>query len=268
MLKANLLKSLVLALSFGAVGAHAAIVTNGSFEDGAGDLIIFNNTGPTWKHDPNVTFDNLGTASPGQRWGVYENLDGWQARAYSGVEAQFNGNIVDATNGTQFSAFDGNYYVELDTHFDYENPANSNSWIRQQLTGLNIGQTYELSFAYAARTQDADDNGIGVYWGETADLFSGLFQVSVDYDGSNWLNWTTYTYRFTASAAEMFLGFQALGNKAWDATSLGAQYYFAESNKYGGFLDAVNVTAVPEPGTLAVLALGLVGLGAMRRRAK
>lgn len=267
MLKANLLKSLVLALSFGAAGAHASIVTNGSFEDGAGDLIIFNDPSQ-WNGDPGVTFDNLGAASPDKRWGVYENLNGWDARDGSGVEAVHSGNIVDGAGGTQFNAFDGNYFVELDTHFDYENPTNSNSWIRQQLTGLNIGQTYELSFAYAARTQDADDNGIGVYWGETEDLFGSLFQVSVDYDGSNWLNWTTYTYRFTASAAEMFLGFQALGNKAWDATHLGSQYYNADSNKYGGFLDAVNVTAVPEPGTLAALALGLVGLGAMRRRAK
>ena len=40
------------------------------------------------------------------------------------------------------------------------------------------------------------------------------------------------------------------------------------SNSLGGFVDNVSLTAVPEPGTLALFGLGLMGLVLARRQQK
>mgnify|MGYP001301561988 CR=1 FL=1 len=141
------------------------------------------------------------------------------------------------------AAQSGNQYVELDSHY--------NSSMYQEISGLTVGGAYELSFWYHARTNNGyNDNGINVYWG---DYLPG--DVAVSIDGMKQVNtpgWIEQTVKLVASAETMFLMFAATGY----------------SNSLGGFVDNVSLTAVPEPGTLALFGLGLMGLVLARRQQK
>lgn len=170
----------------------------------------------------------------GTNWGVYQSIDGWNKFDGPGIEVQRN---------TVIAAQSGNQYVELDSHY--------NSSMYQEIGGLTVGGAYELSFWYHARTNnDYNDNGINVYWG---DYLPG--DVAVSIDGLRQVNtpgWIEQTVKLVASAETMFLMFAATGY----------------SNSLGGFVDNVSLTAVPEPGTLALFGLGLMGLVLARRQQK
>lgn len=170
----------------------------------------------------------------GTNWGVYQSIDGWNKFDGPGIEVQRN---------TVIAAQSGNQYVELDSHY--------NSSMYQEIGGLTVGGAYELSFWYHARTNNGyNDNGINVYWG---DYLPG--DVAVSIDGLRQVNtpgWIEQTVKLVASAETMFLMFAATGY----------------SNSLGGFVDNVSLTAVPEPGTLALFGLGLMGLVLARRQQK
>lgn len=170
----------------------------------------------------------------GTNWGIYQSIDGWNKFDGPGIEVQRN---------TVIAAQSGNQYVELDSHY--------NSSMYQEIGGLTVGGAYELSFWYHARTNNGyNDNGINVYWG---DYLPG--DVAVSIDGLRQVNtpgWIEQTVKLVASAETMFLMFAATGY----------------SNSLGGFVDNVSLTAVPEPGTLALFGLGLMGLVLARRQQK
>src|SRR5690606_39171394 len=150
---------------------------------------------------------------------------------------------IEVQRNTVIAAQSGNQYVELDAHY--------NSSMYQEIGGVTVGGAYELSFWYHARTNnDYNDNGINVYWG---DYLPG--DVAVSIDGLRQVNtpgWIEQTVKLVASAETMFLMFAATGY----------------SNSLGGFVDNVSLTAVPEPGTLALFGLGLMGLVLARRQQK
>jgi hypothetical protein len=66
-------------------------------------------------------------------------------------------------------------------------------------------------------------------------------------------DWSIYSNSFIADGNTATLTFSSIDRHLWT---------------YGNFLDNVRVSAVPEPETLALLALGLIGLGATRKKQK
>ena len=161
-------------------------------------------------------------------WAIYSSLTGWSGGP-GGIELR---------NNVAGIAYDGVNYVELDT--------TNNSLAYQSLsTGLN--QQYLLTFAYSPRENvGAASNGIEVFWNNTS---LGQFTGSGIASGNNW---TLQTATVFGTGAPAELRFVAIGT----------------SDSLGGSLDAVSLTAVPEPETYAMMlaGIGVVGFVAARRR--
>ncbi len=175
----------------------------------------------------NGSFENPGVSS----WGNQSSILGWTGGAY-GIEIQPNGTVSGV------SAFDGNQYVELDT------TANSSMWQDLSTTASN---TYTLSFAYMPRPDNAGgslSNQIEVFWGGSKlGTFTGKSKLGP------WLE-VEFANLSAFAGPSTRLEFRAAGI----------------SDSYGGFIDGVVVTAVPEPESYALLLAGLGLIGVVARR--
>jgi len=127
---------------------HATLIINGSFEQ---TTFADNSTsvGSVFNTDLRA-YENKQRA-----WDVFYLLPGWKTTYGNGIELQKN--IVTRSQ-------DGEYHVELDSH-----PRGaSNSVMTQTLKSLIIGADYQLDFYYKARTNNNNDNGINVFWYDSA----------------------------------------------------------------------------------------------------
>lgn len=161
-------------------------------------------------------------------WTIYTTPNGWTTGP-GGVEIR---------NNVAGTAADGVRYAELD--------ANYNSEISQTInTGAN--QSLLLSFFYAPRAGVSTlSNPIDVLWnGTSIGTYSGDGTVN-----SNWYN------------VSLFLTGDGDGSNILKFRASGT------SDSYGGSLDNISVTAVPEPETSAMLLAGLGLLAAVARRRK
>lgn len=191
-------------------------------------------------------FGTLAAGTGNNSWSVFDSLPGWTRSGGAGIEVQA------ANTLGSIDPHGGNHYVELD--------ANSNSAMQQLLT-LGPGR-YLLSFWYSPRDGRDASNGIAYAVGS---LVAGSITGPTPATGTTPLTrvglWTEVTALFDVSTRGSYaLSFAATGT----------------SNGYGGFIDDVSVTAVPQPFAAVPLPAGGVllagGLGLLaalgRRRAK
>lgn len=161
-------------------------------------------------------------------WSIFNSGYGWTTGA-NGVE------IRNAVAGT---AADGVRFAELDT--------TGNGWISQTIQ-TNAFQSLELAFSYAPRAGvAAKSNGIQIFWNDQS-------LGSITANGGSGPSWLDLVYDVQADASGFgVLKFAAIGT----------------SDSLGGSLDNISVTAIPEPGSAAMLlaGLGILAVTARRRR--
>jgi hypothetical protein len=119
--------------------------------------------------------------------------------------------------------------------------ANTFDTVSQTVTGLTVGETYDLSWDYGGR------NGGGP---QQLDVFFGGVQIATD--TSNGVNafWTPNEVSVIASGSSETLTFQSVN--------------VGGTASYGNELTGVSI-AVPEPAAWALMLLGFAGLGAALR---
>jgi len=234
---------------FGMTGAaNANMIENGSFEDPVtSDWYVYQQVGEWWSSEGNTT----------------------------GIEIQRNG----AVSGVVFTQY-GNQYVELDSDKDTERGgaygAEFTNSTMAQLIDTDSGHNYDVSFFYMNRPGTSyDSHGIEVYWNGVLKYFIGDYSND-DYDyrlddptsplASNSIDtygkddyfsiWHEFTFSVTGDGS---------GYSGYDLLSFSA---IGLDDSYGGFIDNVTMTPVPEPATMLLLGTGLAGLVGLQRRRK
>jgi len=219
--------------------AHAELVTNGSFEatsNGNGQL-GFNTDVTGWSVPaPPGSYAFVYAAGTGDTVGAngqYGNVSIWGPN---------NG----SANGLPAASPDGGNYLAADGSFQ-------DGAITQTLNGLTAGDTYAVTFYWAAAQQFGFTGGTTSGW--SVDLGSAPAQsVSASIGSEGFSGWAQATLDFTADNTSDVLSFLALPTGGEPPFSL---------------LDGVSAADVstPEPGTWALMFAGVFGaLGVSRAR--
>ena len=179
-------------------------------------------------------------AAPAITNGSFEtgDLTGWSGTA---TTDGFGYNPFGTTYG---SGMDGTHWMWLSGQHERERT------LAQTVSGLSIGTAYRISFIMASESGNSDQLNFSLDGGPQT-LFTAPPITSTFWD-----NWVEKTYDFTASASSATLQFSSFGLNA-AAFDVG--------------LDNVRIAAnganpIPEPGSLALVGLGLAGLVLGKRR--
>ncbi len=237
----------------GMAAAAAALAPGGAMAQGIQTVNGWTTTGYNFLFRP----EDASTATGGNGRNSWNetNMGFWSSAQVGGF-----GEFTASPAGGNFIALDAAYTLWSDPNVTFTQP------LEQTVTGLVPDEEYELSFWWAAAQQHPFDPPTALPYpppyGVTTEFLTVTFgsQVfvtdTVELPGYTFQGWIHETVRFTATATSMTLSFLAGGGPD------GLPPFV--------LLDGVSLQAVPEPGTVAMLALGVSGccLFGNRRRKK
>ncbi len=225
------------ALSMAASAARADMITNGSFATtgGASGQIGYNGLVLTGWTNAN------GSAATGGGTGYNFVFNSGTQADTTGVTSQYGslqlwGPSNGSNNGLPASSPNGHNFVALDGDFH-------TGAISQTITGLTVGDTYDVSFYWAASQQEGF-NGATVQYLDVSLGSQTLDTTAYDLPSHGFSGWMPVTDVFTANSTSEALSFLAVGNTPVPPFLL---------------LDGVTMTPTPEPATLPLLVTGLIG---------
>ncbi len=171
----------------------------------------------------------------------------WNAATAKTVNArsQYPGEPQKLNAAFNGVAPDGKYIMGLD------GDSGVRGALSQSITGLTAGQKYKVSFSWAGiqlsnrrgDTTDRLDVSLGAQSFSTA---------TINVPDQGFSGWMQKSFTFTATGGTEKLSFLSIGTPNGLPPMI--------------LLDGVSMKAVPEPATLSMLSVGLLGLGAARRR--
>jgi hypothetical protein len=258
----NLIPAIALALVSSSSARAGGLVQNGSFEDFTGgqdgdpsQLASSRGSGTGYT---TLTDWTVGTGTYGFLMGPgTADTTGSYSPQYSNTFTLWGTNTGGPSTIPATSP-DGGNFLAMDGGASYRGDG-----ISQTLTGLTSGDTYSVSFYWAGGQQSGfhgnTTEAMQVSFGGSSQTTPTYTNTAVNEGGSIGLagqfsGWMQQTFTFKADGSSDVLNFLAIGTP--------------DSLPPIVLLDGVSVTAVPEPASISLLAVSMIGLGAvyLRRR--
>jgi hypothetical protein len=247
-----LLSAVVLAVA-GINTARANVVLNGGFEISSG---ISQLSDPGTGGYSSLNNWSVGVAGPFATYALlFNGSSADTAGSYSpsfGQVVKLHGPNTGVNNGYTGSP-DGGNFVALGSGSSFRGTG-----ISQTLAGLVAGSSYDVSFFWAVGNMsdlnNAGTSSLKVQLGSSPSQSTSTVSTA----GNGFSSWLIESFNFTAASSTETLKFLAEGS--WDGP--GPLVLLDGVSVYASTLPA----AVPEPGTVGLLACALAGAGAFRLR--
>jgi PEP-CTERM motif len=194
--------------------------------------------------------------------GQSQQVSGWTTSGYNFVFASGaadttgasgnNGNVQlwgpgnGSANGLPASSPNGGNFLALDGNFEV-------GAVSQMINGLTVGDPTTVSFLFAG-AQQASFTGPTTEQIEVSLGSQNQFTSVLDNTSEGFTGWQSESFTFTPTSSSELLSFLAIGTPSGVPPM--------------SLLDGVSVSGaspVPEPGSLALLSTGLIGLGGFVR---